>query len=52
MPFRVENRFEGGENSILRKMFGLQKVEVTGGWKKLHTEELYSFVGLLVARYY
>jgi hypothetical protein len=28
------------ENMVLRRIFGLKKDEVTGGWKKLHNEEL------------
>jgi hypothetical protein len=28
------------ENRVLRRMFGLRKDEVTGGWRRLHNEEL------------
>jgi hypothetical protein len=28
------------ENRVLRRIFGRKKHEVTGGWKKLHNEEL------------
>jgi hypothetical protein len=28
------------ENKVLRKVFGPQRDEVTGGWRKLHNEEL------------
>jgi hypothetical protein len=28
------------ENSVLRRIFGPKRDEVTGGWKKLHNEEL------------
>jgi hypothetical protein len=28
------------ENRVLRRIFGLKRVEVTGGWIKLHKEEL------------
>jgi hypothetical protein len=28
---------------VLRRMFGPMKDEVTGGWRKLHNEELHSF---------
>ena len=28
------------ENKVLRRIFGLNRVEVTGEWKKLHNEEL------------
>jgi hypothetical protein len=29
------------ENSVLTKIFGLKRDEVTGGWRKLHNEELH-----------
>jgi hypothetical protein len=29
------------ENRVLRRIFGLEKDEVTGGWRKLHNEELH-----------
>jgi hypothetical protein len=29
------------ENRVLRKIFGLKRDEVTGGWRKLHNEELH-----------
>jgi hypothetical protein len=28
------------ENRVLRRIFGPKKGEVTGGWRKLHNEEL------------
>jgi hypothetical protein len=28
------------ENRVLRRMFGSKRDEVTGGWRKLHNEEL------------
>jgi hypothetical protein len=28
------------ENRVLRSLFGPKRDEVTGGWKKLHNEEL------------
>jgi hypothetical protein len=30
------------ENRILRRIFGRKRDEVTGEWRKLHNEELYS----------
>jgi hypothetical protein len=30
------------ENRVLRIMFGLKRDEVTGGWRKLHNEELHN----------
>jgi hypothetical protein len=29
------------ENGVLRRIFGPKRDEVTGGWRKLHTEELH-----------
>jgi hypothetical protein len=28
---------------VLRRIFGLKRDEVTGGWRKLHKEELHNF---------
>jgi hypothetical protein len=28
------------ENRVLRRIFGLKRDEVTGGWRKLHNEEV------------
>jgi hypothetical protein len=30
------------ENRVLRRIFGLKRDEVTGGWRKLHNEELHN----------
>jgi hypothetical protein len=30
------------ENSLLRRIFGPKRDEVTGGWRKLHNEELHN----------
>jgi hypothetical protein len=30
------------ENRVLRKIFGPKRDEVTGGWKKLHNEDLHN----------
>jgi hypothetical protein len=29
------------ENRVLRRIFGPKRVEVTGGWRKLHNDELH-----------
>jgi hypothetical protein len=29
------------ENRLLRRIFGAKEDEMTGGWRKLHIEELY-----------
>jgi hypothetical protein len=36
-----EHRLRVFENRVLRRMLGLKKDEVTGGWRKLHNENLY-----------
>jgi hypothetical protein len=30
-------------NGVLKRIFGPKGVEVTGGWRKLHNEELHNF---------
>jgi hypothetical protein len=35
------------ENRALRRIFGLKIEEVTGGWRKLHNEELHNFYSAL-----
>jgi hypothetical protein len=30
------------ENRVLRRIFGLKRDEVTGGWRKLYDEELHN----------
>jgi hypothetical protein len=37
---RDEHGAELFENSTLRRIFGIKKDEITGGWTKLHNEEL------------
>jgi hypothetical protein len=32
----------GFENRVLRKVFELQRDEVTGNWRRLHNKELYA----------
>jgi hypothetical protein len=35
LSLREEHRLR-----VLRRIFGLKRIEVTGGWRKLHNEEL------------
>jgi hypothetical protein len=37
---REEHRLRAFENRVLRRIFGPKRDEVTGGWRKLHNEEL------------
>jgi hypothetical protein len=36
----MEHRLRVFENRLLRRIFGPKRDEVTGGWRKLHNEEL------------
>jgi hypothetical protein len=38
-----ENRLRVFEKRIVRRIFRLKRDEVTGGWRKLHNEELHNF---------
>jgi hypothetical protein len=38
LTLRGEHRLRMFENQVLRKVFGPTKMEVTGGWKKIHIE--------------
>jgi hypothetical protein len=41
LSLREEHRLRVFENRVLRRIFGLARDEVTGGWRKLHKEELH-----------
>jgi hypothetical protein len=38
---REENRLRVFENRVLSRIFGPKRDEVTGEWRKLHSEELH-----------
>jgi hypothetical protein len=40
LTLREERRLRVFENRVLRQVFGLKRDEVTGEWRKLHSEEL------------
>jgi hypothetical protein len=40
LTLREEHRLRVFENRVLRRIFGPKRDEVTGGWGKLHNEEL------------
>jgi hypothetical protein len=42
LALRENNRMRVFENRVLRRIFGPEKDEVTGGWRKLHNEELHN----------
>jgi hypothetical protein len=37
-----EHRLRVSQNTVLRRIFGPKRDEVTGGWRKLHNEELHN----------
>jgi hypothetical protein len=39
---REELKMRVFENRVLRRIFGLKRDEVTGGWRKLRNEELHN----------
>jgi hypothetical protein len=42
LTLREEYRLRVFENRVLRRIFGLKRDEVTGGWRKLQNEELHN----------
>jgi hypothetical protein len=43
---RGEHRLRMFENRVLRRIFGMKKDEVIGGWRKLHNDELHNLYSL------
>jgi hypothetical protein len=41
LTLRVEHRLRVFENRVLRRIFGPNRDEVTGEWRKFHSEELH-----------
>jgi hypothetical protein len=39
VTLREEHTLRAFENRVLRRTFGPERDEVTGGWRKLHNEE-------------
>jgi hypothetical protein len=46
LTVREEHRLRVFENSVLRRIFGPKRDRVTGGWGKLHNEELHDLYSL------
>ena len=40
LTLREKRRLKVFQNRVLRRVFGPKRDEVTGGWRKLHNEEL------------
>jgi hypothetical protein len=50
LTLREEHRVRVFENKVLKRILGQKRNEVTGGWRKLHNEELhnlYSFPSVI-----
>jgi hypothetical protein len=41
LTLREEHRLNVFENRVLRRIFGPKRYEMTGGWRKLHKQELH-----------
>jgi hypothetical protein len=56
LTLREEHRLRVFENSVLRRIFGPKRDEVTGRWRKVHEEELRvlysspSIIGMMKSR--
>jgi hypothetical protein len=46
LTLREEHRLGVYENRLLRRIFGPKRDKVTGGWRKLHNEELHDLYSL------
>jgi hypothetical protein len=46
LTVREEHKLRVFENSVLRRIFGPKRDGVTGGWRKLHNEELHNLYSL------
>jgi hypothetical protein len=46
LTLREEHKLKVFENRVLRRIFGPRRDEVTGGWRKLHNEELHYLYSL------
>jgi hypothetical protein len=47
LTLREDHRLRVFENWVLRRIFGPKRDEVTGGWRKLHNEELHNLYSSL-----
>jgi hypothetical protein len=46
LTLREEHKLSVFENRVLRRIFGPKRDGVTGGWRKLHNEELHNLYSL------
>jgi hypothetical protein len=47
LALREEHRLRVFENSVLRRMFGSKRDEVTGDWRKLHNKQFHNLYSLV-----
>jgi hypothetical protein len=47
LTVRVEHKLRVFENGVLRRIFGPRRDRVTGGWRKLHNDELHNLYSSL-----
>jgi hypothetical protein len=50
LTLREEHRLRVFENRVHRKIFGLKRDEVTGGWMQLNREELHNVSSTSIIR--
>jgi hypothetical protein len=48
LTVREKHKLRVFENRVLRRIFGPKRDEVTGGWRKLHNEELHNLYSWLI----
>jgi hypothetical protein len=48
LTLREEHRLRVFENRVLRRIFGPKRDEATGGWRKLHNEDLHNLYSLRI----
>jgi hypothetical protein len=48
LTVREEHKLRVFENRVLRRIFGPKRNEVTGGWRKLDSEELHNLYSVLI----
>jgi hypothetical protein len=44
LTLREEHRLRVFENRVLKRIFGPNRDKMTGGWRKLHNEELHNLI--------
>jgi hypothetical protein len=50
LTLREGHRFRVFGNRVLRRIFGSEREEVAGGWRRLHNEELHNLFASQIIR--